>query len=69
MPLTGVSLVVHIHIGFDSMVVDYLHVRKFPVIERITACAPRPLAWSTSSTRMISVGAHLRDSTLAFHSH
>lgn len=28
----GVSLVMHSHIGFDSMVVDYLHKRKFPII-------------------------------------
>ncbi|KAJ7750972.1 mitochondrial inner membrane protein [Mycena maculata] len=33
--LLGVSLVVHSHIGFDSMVVDYLHPRKWPVIGRI----------------------------------
>ncbi|KAF9488948.1 SDHD, membrane anchor subunit of succinate dehydrogenase [Pleurotus eryngii] len=33
--LLGISLVVHSHIGFDSMIVDYLHTRKFPVIGRI----------------------------------
>ncbi|KAJ7920763.1 CybS-domain-containing protein [Mycena leptocephala] len=33
--ILGVSLVVHSHIGFDSMVVDYLHPRKYPVIGRI----------------------------------
>ncbi|KAJ6521339.1 mitochondrial inner membrane protein [Mycena vulgaris] len=30
--ILGVSLVVHSHMGFDSMVVDYLHPRKFPVL-------------------------------------
>ncbi|KAI6012255.1 mitochondrial inner membrane protein [Pisolithus marmoratus] len=28
----GVSLVMHSHIGFDSMLVDYLHPRKFPFL-------------------------------------
>ncbi|KAG9050670.1 membrane anchor subunit of succinate dehydrogenase, Sdh4 [Tulasnella sp. UAMH 9824] len=28
----AVSLVIHSHIGFDSMLVDYVHPRKFPVI-------------------------------------
>lgn len=28
--LLGISLVMHSHIGFDSMLVDYLHPRKFP---------------------------------------
>ncbi|EIM84982.1 uncharacterized protein STEHIDRAFT_60709 [Stereum hirsutum FP-91666 SS1] len=28
--ILGVSLVMHSHIGFDSIVVDYLHDRKFP---------------------------------------
>ncbi|CAK5269892.1 unnamed protein product [Mycena citricolor] len=30
--ILGVSLVIHSHIGFDSIVVDYLHTRKFPVL-------------------------------------
>ncbi|KAI0728991.1 mitochondrial inner membrane protein [Fomitopsis betulina] len=33
--LLGVSLVMHSHIGFDSVVVDYVHPRKFPVLGRI----------------------------------
>ncbi|KAJ8494724.1 hypothetical protein ONZ45_g13141 [Pleurotus djamor] len=33
--ILGVSLIMHSHIGFDSVVVDYLHPRKFPVIGRI----------------------------------
>ncbi|KAI6001836.1 mitochondrial inner membrane protein [Pisolithus albus] len=28
----GVSLVMHSHIGFDCMLVDYLHPRKFPFL-------------------------------------
>ncbi|KAI0827032.1 mitochondrial inner membrane protein [Trametes gibbosa] len=28
--LLGISLVMHSHIGFDSILVDYLHPRKFP---------------------------------------
>ncbi|KAL0949943.1 hypothetical protein HGRIS_009967 [Hohenbuehelia grisea] len=30
--ILGISLVMHSHIGFDSMVVDYLHKRKFPIL-------------------------------------
>lgn len=30
--LLGLSLVMHSHIGFDSMIVDYLHKRKFPIL-------------------------------------
>lgn len=30
--LLAVSLVIHSHIGFDSMLVDYVHDRKFPVL-------------------------------------
>jgi len=30
--LLAMSLVIHSHMGFDSMIVDYLHKRKFPVI-------------------------------------
>jgi hypothetical protein len=30
--LLGISLVIHSHIGFDSILVDYLHDRKFPII-------------------------------------
>ncbi|OSX63072.1 hypothetical protein POSPLADRAFT_1141120 [Postia placenta MAD-698-R-SB12] len=33
--ILGVSLVMHSHIGFDSVVVDYLHARKFPIIGRV----------------------------------
>lgn len=43
----AVSLVVHSHIGFDSMVVDYLHPRKFPVIGAISK-------WSL---RLLTLGA------------
>ncbi|OCH87762.1 mitochondrial inner membrane protein [Obba rivulosa] len=30
--LLGVSLVMHSHIGFDALLVDYLHPRKFPLL-------------------------------------
>ncbi|EPQ53371.1 hypothetical protein GLOTRDRAFT_45569, partial [Gloeophyllum trabeum ATCC 11539] len=30
--LLGVSLVMHSHIGFDSILVDYVHKRKFPIL-------------------------------------
>ncbi|KAF8639025.1 hypothetical protein AX17_001777 [Amanita inopinata Kibby_2008] len=30
--LLGVSLVVHSHIGFDCILVDYMHKRKFPIL-------------------------------------
>ncbi|KZV80464.1 SDHD, membrane anchor subunit of succinate dehydrogenase, partial [Exidia glandulosa HHB12029] len=32
----GVALVMHSHIGFDSVLEDYLHKRKFPVIGPIS---------------------------------
>ncbi|KAJ7465237.1 CybS-domain-containing protein [Mycena latifolia] len=47
--LLGVSLVIHSHIGFDSMVVDYLHPRKF--------CVLGPLA--TWTLRSATVGVLL----------
>ncbi|KAF8182631.1 mitochondrial inner membrane protein [Pholiota molesta] len=33
--ILGVSLVMHSHLGFDSIVVDYLHPRKFPVLGQV----------------------------------
>jgi len=30
--LLGISLVMHSHIGFDAILVDYLHKRKFPIL-------------------------------------
>ncbi|PAV18411.1 mitochondrial inner membrane [Pyrrhoderma noxium] len=30
--ILGVSLVVHSHIGFESIRIDYLHSRKFPIL-------------------------------------
>ncbi|KAH9916731.1 mitochondrial inner membrane protein [Epithele typhae] len=33
--ILAVSLVMHSHIGFDSLVVDYLHPRKFPVLGQV----------------------------------
>ncbi|KAI0034805.1 mitochondrial inner membrane protein [Vararia minispora EC-137] len=30
--ILGVTLVMHSHIGFDALLVDYLHPRKFPIL-------------------------------------
>ncbi|KAF8550792.1 SDHD, membrane anchor subunit of succinate dehydrogenase [Imleria badia] len=30
--LLGISLVMHSHIGFDAILVDYLHKRKYPIL-------------------------------------
>jgi succinate dehydrogenase (ubiquinone) membrane anchor subunit len=30
--ILAISLVVHSHIGFDQILADYVHVRKFPII-------------------------------------
>ncbi|RDB15705.1 Succinate dehydrogenase [ubiquinone] cytochrome b small subunit, mitochondrial [Hypsizygus marmoreus] len=35
--LLGLSLVIHSHIGFDSILVDYLHKRKFPVLGPVSS--------------------------------
>ncbi|KAK1217273.1 membrane anchor subunit of succinate dehydrogenase, Sdh4 [Marasmius sp. AFHP31] len=35
--ILGISLIIHSHIGFDSMLVDYLHKRKFPVVGPIAS--------------------------------
>ncbi|CAE7186099.1 unnamed protein product [Rhizoctonia solani] len=43
----AVSLVVHSHIGFDSMVVDYLHPRKFPIFGPIIKWTLRLLTTGT----------------------
>ncbi|OBZ77770.1 Succinate dehydrogenase [ubiquinone] cytochrome b small subunit, mitochondrial [Grifola frondosa] len=39
--LLGISLVMHSHIGFDSILVDYLHPRKFPILGRVSKWALR----------------------------
>ncbi|TCD67729.1 membrane anchor subunit of succinate dehydrogenase, Sdh4 [Steccherinum ochraceum] len=39
--LLGVSLVMHSHIGFDGLLVDYVHPRKFPTIGPISTWALR----------------------------
>lgn len=41
--ILAVSLIIHSHIGFDSIVVDYLHPRKFPVIGPMATWALRGL--------------------------
>ncbi|KDQ15151.1 hypothetical protein BOTBODRAFT_187542 [Botryobasidium botryosum FD-172 SS1] len=45
--LLAVSLVVHSHLGFDQIVVDYLHPRKFPILGRISAWGLRLLTVGT----------------------
>ncbi|KAF7796066.1 hypothetical protein EIP86_007237 [Pleurotus ostreatoroseus] len=35
--LLGVGLVMHSHIGFDAVLVDYLHKRKFPILGPLCA--------------------------------
>ncbi|KAG1842895.1 mitochondrial inner membrane protein [Suillus subalutaceus] len=50
--LLGLSLVMHSHIGFDSMIVDYVHKRKFPVLSPI-------LTWTLrSATVGVLVGVY-----------
>ncbi|OSD08131.1 CybS-domain-containing protein, partial [Trametes coccinea BRFM310] len=39
--LLGVSLVMHSHIGFDCVLVDYLHPRKFPLLGPLSKWALR----------------------------
>ncbi|KAI0825659.1 mitochondrial inner membrane protein [Irpex lacteus] len=39
--LLGISLVVHSHIGFDALLVDYIHKRKFPVLGPVASWALR----------------------------
>ncbi|KAI0264859.1 CybS-domain-containing protein [Gloeopeniophorella convolvens] len=39
--LLGVSLLVHSHIGFDAILVDYVHKRKFPTLGPLLAWALR----------------------------
>ncbi|KAG6380006.1 mitochondrial inner membrane protein [Boletus reticuloceps] len=56
--LLGISLVMHSHIGFDAILVDYLHYRKFPTLGPLTTWTLRATTvgvWSafTNSTRMI----------------
>ncbi|KAF8738574.1 hypothetical protein AX14_011055 [Amanita brunnescens Koide BX004] len=45
--LLGVSLIVHTHIGFDSILVDYLHKRKFPVLGQVTTWTLRTATVAT----------------------
>ncbi|KAG1810562.1 mitochondrial inner membrane protein [Suillus subaureus] len=50
--LLGLSLVMHSHIGFDSMIVDYVHKRKFPILSPI-------LTWTLrSATVGVLVGVY-----------
>ncbi|KAI0314942.1 mitochondrial inner membrane protein [Amylostereum chailletii] len=39
--LLGITLVMHSHIGFDAVLVDYLHKRKFPILGPLSTWALR----------------------------
>ncbi|KIJ26372.1 hypothetical protein M422DRAFT_265193 [Sphaerobolus stellatus SS14] len=39
----GVALIVHSHLGFDQVVLDYLHTRKFPVLGKVAKWGLRTL--------------------------
>ncbi|KIP07430.1 hypothetical protein PHLGIDRAFT_105644 [Phlebiopsis gigantea 11061_1 CR5-6] len=39
--ILGISLIVHSHIGFDCVLADYLHKRKFPVLGPASSWALR----------------------------
>jgi len=45
--LLGISLVIHTHIGFDAILVDYLHKRKFPVLASIATWTLRTATVAT----------------------
>lgn len=45
--ILGMSLVVHSHIGFDSVLVDYLHKRKFPILGPVSSWTLRALTVAT----------------------
>ncbi|KAF8346469.1 mitochondrial inner membrane protein [Amanita rubescens] len=45
--LLGVSLVIHTHIGFDTVLVDYVHKRKFPVLASIATWTLRTATVAT----------------------
>ncbi|KAI0072834.1 mitochondrial inner membrane protein [Panus rudis PR-1116 ss-1] len=50
--LLGVSLVMHSHIGFDQVLVDYLHPRKFPKLGPV-------LTWTLRATTVgVLVGVY-----------
>ncbi|KAI9507656.1 CybS-domain-containing protein [Russula earlei] len=50
--LLGISLIVHSHIGFDTILVDYVHKRKFPTIGPV-------LTWTLRVTSLaVGVGVY-----------
>jgi len=50
--LLGISLIVHSHIGFDTILVDYVHKRKFPTLGPI-------LTWTLRVTSLaVGVGVY-----------
>ncbi|KII90471.1 hypothetical protein PLICRDRAFT_533712 [Plicaturopsis crispa FD-325 SS-3] len=50
--LLGVGLVMHSHLGFDSLLVDYVHPRKFPVLGRASPWILR------ATTAVVLVGVY-----------
>ena len=61
--ILGVSLIVHSHIGFDSIIVDYVHTRKFPLAGPIAAWALRAATglavWGVYEFNTNDVGTYL----------
>ncbi|KAI0296728.1 CybS-domain-containing protein [Multifurca ochricompacta] len=50
--LLGLSLIVHSHIGFDALLVDYVHKRKFPKLGPL-------LSWTLRATTLaVGVGVY-----------
>ncbi|KAH9999110.1 mitochondrial inner membrane protein [Russula vinacea] len=50
--LLGISLIVHSHMGFDSILVDYVHKRKFPTLGPL-------LTWTLRLTSLaVGVGVY-----------
>ncbi|PFH49172.1 hypothetical protein AMATHDRAFT_148288 [Amanita thiersii Skay4041] len=46
--LLGVSLIVHSHIGFDTLLVDYIHKRKFPILAPV-------MTWTLRTATVASI--------------
>lgn len=68
--ILGVSLIVHSHIGFDSVVVDYLHTRKFPILGPIAAWGLRVATglavWGVYEFNTNDIGAYLLNHSIFF---
>ena len=63
--ILGVSLIVHSHIGFDSIIVDYVHTRKFPLAGPLAAWALRAATglavWGVYEFNTNDVGTYNRN--------